>query len=76
MMALLTLEAEESPDCWSTIEYKLAGWRSDLELISQTKDKRTYRLNLLGHGQPIPLFKKLQTLLATEEIHFFIDLQS
>ncbi len=74
MTALLTLEAEQTPCPWSAIEKKLTGWLPGLTTISQDAAKRTYRVNLPDHRQPIALLQELQKILAPEEVHFFIDL--
>ena len=72
-MALLTLEAEQAPCCWSAVEKKLACWRVKTELVTEAGDKqRTYKLNLPDHGH-IALFGELQSLLVQEGVHFFID---
>lgn len=73
-MALLTLEAEQAPCCWSAVEKKLACWPVDTEPLTEAEDKRTYRLNLPDHGH-IALFEELQSLLVHEGVHLFIDLK-
>ena len=75
-MAVLILHTEQIPCPWPTIEARLAGWGPDLEFVSQREDSRTYQLNLADQGQPITALLELQTLLAHEEVHFFIDLKS
>ncbi len=75
-MALLTLEADQSPCPWPTIEQRLASWLPGLEIISSSEAKRSYQLSLPDQDQPIPLLIGLQTLLAHEGVHFFIDLKS
>ncbi|MEN8257274.1 MAG: hypothetical protein ABFS09_05365 [Thermodesulfobacteriota bacterium] len=74
-MALLTLGSDQTLDNWSALEDKLANWLPGLAPASQTKDTRTYRLDFPEQDQPIPLLQKLQSLLAEENVHFFIDLK-
>ncbi len=74
-MARLTLETEQFPCPWPTIEAKLGRCLSNMERVSQDQDKRSYRLRLPEQDEPlIALLQELQALLAPEDLHFFIDL--
>ncbi len=75
-MALLTLQREAAASSWPDLEEKLARWGAELTLVEQSAESRTYQGDLASQGQPLTILMELQTLLADQEVHFFLDLKS